>query len=74
METYDAGAANSLWDLFRRYGVRQTPMLTSWSRMACLNGPPESDRAANPLSDVRNMRAVEEVIVRGKTFAGHAAQ
>jgi hypothetical protein len=32
MDTYDAAAANSLWDLFRRYGVRQTPMLTSWSR------------------------------------------
>jgi imidazolonepropionase-like amidohydrolase len=29
---------------------------------------------ANPLSDVRNMRAIEEVVVRGKTFAGHAAQ
>ncbi|HWE00070.1 MAG TPA: hypothetical protein VG345_13560, partial [Bryobacteraceae bacterium] len=45
METYDAGAANSLWDLFRGDGVRQTPMLTSWSRMVCLNGPPESNRA-----------------------------
>jgi imidazolonepropionase-like amidohydrolase len=152
VETYDATAANSLWDLFRRYGVRQTPMLTSWSR-------PESDRAhydfalklthemaragvailagtdtgepgtvpgvelhrelelletaglspaevlrtatlepaklmrrddlgevrkgsiadlvvltANPLSDIRNTRAIEEVIVRGKTLAGHANQ
>jgi hypothetical protein len=174
MDTYDAAAANSLWDLFRRYGVRQTPMLTSWSRMACLNGPveglsslapstraawkpqqPESDRAhydfalklthdmaragvpilagsdtgepwtvpgielhrelelltaaglspaealraatlepaklmrpddpgeirkgsiadlvvltANPLSDIRNTRAIEQVILRGKAFHG----
>ena len=38
METFDADTAASLWDLFRRYGVRQTPMLTWWNRRACLNG------------------------------------
>ena len=38
MDTYDAPTAASLWDLFRRYGVRQTPMLTWWNRRACLNG------------------------------------
>jgi hypothetical protein len=152
MDTYDAAAANSLWDLFRRYGVRQTPMLTSWSRansdqayydfalqltremaragVAILAGtdtgepgtvpgielhrelelletaglsPAEALRAAtlapaklmrrddlgevkkgatadlvvltaNPLADVRNTRAIDEVIVRGKTVAGHAGQ
>jgi hypothetical protein len=152
MDTYDAAAANSLWDLFRRYGVRQTPMLTSWSRansdqayydfalqltremaragVAILAGtdtgepgtvpgvelhrelelletaglsPAEALRAAtlepaklmrrddlgevkkgatadlvvltaNPLADVRNTRAIDEVIVRGKIFAGHAGQ
>jgi imidazolonepropionase-like amidohydrolase len=152
MDTYDAAAANSLWDLFRRYGVRQTPMLTSWNRaksdqayydfalkltremaragVAILAGtdtgepgtvpgielhrelelletaglsPAEALRAAtlepaklmrrddlgevkkgatadlvvltaNPLADVRNTRAIDEVIVRGKIFAGHAGQ
>jgi hypothetical protein len=152
MDTYDAAAANSLWDLFRRYGVRQTPMLTSWSRansdqayydfalqltremaragVAILAGtdtgepgtvpgvelhrelelletaglsPAEALRAAtlepaklmrrddlgevkkgatadlvvltaNPLADVRNTRAIDEVMVRGKIFAGHAGQ
>jgi imidazolonepropionase-like amidohydrolase len=29
---------------------------------------------ANPLADVRNTRAIDEVIVRGKIFAGHAGQ
>jgi imidazolonepropionase-like amidohydrolase len=29
---------------------------------------------ANPLADVRNTRAIDEVIVRGKTVAGHAGQ
>jgi len=38
MDTYDPPTAASLWDLFRRYGVRQTPMLTWWNRRACLNG------------------------------------
>jgi imidazolonepropionase-like amidohydrolase len=38
METFDAATAASLWDLLRRYGVRQTPMLTWWNRRACLNG------------------------------------
>jgi hypothetical protein len=38
MDTFDPATAASLWDLFRRYGVRQTPMLTWWNRRACLNG------------------------------------
>jgi Amidohydrolase family len=38
MDTYDPAIAASLWDVFRRYGVRQTPMLTWWNRRACLNG------------------------------------
>lgn len=38
MDSYDPSTAASLWDLFRRYGVRQTPMLTWWNRRACLNG------------------------------------
>jgi len=44
--TWDPSKAASLWDLFRRYGVRQTPMLTWWRRRACLKPPqPESDQA-----------------------------
>jgi hypothetical protein len=31
IDTYDAVAARDLWDLFRRYDVRQTPVLTGWS-------------------------------------------
>ena len=38
MDSFDPATAASLWDLFRRYGVRQTPMLTWWNRKACLNG------------------------------------
>jgi imidazolonepropionase-like amidohydrolase len=33
MDTYDPFVAKALWDLFRRYEVRQTPTLTLWRRM-----------------------------------------
>ncbi|HVW87719.1 MAG TPA: amidohydrolase family protein, partial [Bryobacteraceae bacterium] len=33
MKSYDPEAAAALWDLFRRYDVRQCPTLAFWSRM-----------------------------------------
>jgi hypothetical protein len=43
MSTYDTEAAATLWDLFRRYDVRQTPTLTEWARMTGLHIGGETD-------------------------------
>ncbi len=41
--SYDARVAAQLWDLFRRYDVRQTPTLDLWARMTGIDATPGPD-------------------------------